>query len=115
MSDQVLEQISEAQVDDETEIQPGTVFLLKWLAETWGEAGKGVVQQFLVFYALMLVGFGFLYLMMRSTAQPCWISYRNTWMRTSLVTFSSRKTRFRVATDWAYYCEGTVEYWTSSK
>ncbi len=45
MSDQVLEQISEAQVDDETEIQPGTVFLFKWLAETWGEAGKGVVQQ----------------------------------------------------------------------
>ncbi|GIL78044.1 hypothetical protein Vretimale_7402 [Volvox reticuliferus] len=69
MSDQVLEQISEAQVDEDTEIQPGTVFLLKWLAETWGEAGKGVVQQFLVFYALMLVGFGFLYLMMRSTAQ----------------------------------------------
>lgn len=45
MSDQVLEQISEAQVDDEAQIQPGTVFLLKWLAETWGEAGKGVVQQ----------------------------------------------------------------------
>ncbi|GFR44652.1 hypothetical protein Agub_g5942 [Astrephomene gubernaculifera] len=68
MSDQVLEQISEAQVDEET-IQPGTVFLLKWLAETWGETGKGVVQQFLVFYALMLVGFLFLYFMMRSTAQ----------------------------------------------
>ncbi|KXZ47542.1 hypothetical protein GPECTOR_34g701 [Gonium pectorale] len=66
MSDQVLEAISES---DTVEIEPGTVFLLKWLAETWGEAGKGVVQQFLVFYALMLVGFGFLYLMMRNTQQ----------------------------------------------
>ncbi|KAG2428790.1 hypothetical protein HXX76_011490 [Chlamydomonas incerta] len=69
MSDEVLEQISEAEVEDEPGSRTGTVFLLKFLAETWGESGKAVVQQFLVFYALMLVGFLFLFLMMRSTTQ----------------------------------------------
>ncbi|KAG2495471.1 hypothetical protein HYH03_006416 [Edaphochlamys debaryana] len=69
MSDQVLEQISESAVIDDEDIQPGTVYLLKWLAETWGEAGRSVIEQFLVFYALMLVGFLFLYFMMRSTTQ----------------------------------------------
>eukprot|EP00198_Chlamydomonas_reinhardtii_P008961 XP_001698298.1 predicted protein [Chlamydomonas reinhardtii] len=47
MSDEVLEQISEAELDDETGSQTGTVFLLKFLAETWGESGKAVVQQVL--------------------------------------------------------------------
>ncbi|PNH04237.1 hypothetical protein TSOC_009610 [Tetrabaena socialis] len=67
MSDKVLEQISESTIEGNG-TESGSL-LVRWLSETWSEAGRGVVQQFLVFYALMLVGFGFLFLMMRSTTQ----------------------------------------------
>lgn len=54
MSDQVLESVTDATLDDNEELQGGAVFLFRWLAETWGEAGKGVVQQVIV--ALGAVG-----------------------------------------------------------
>ncbi len=45
-------------------------FVLKWLKDgPWGEAAQHIIWQFLVFYAFLLVGFGFLYLMLRSTSK----------------------------------------------
>mmetsp|Transcript_14422 Transcript_14422/g.31224 ORF Transcript_14422/g.31224 Transcript_14422/m.31224 type:complete len:104 (-) Transcript_14422:703-1014(-) len=60
---------SHAFVDDDISLS-GHVFLLKWLYEKWGdESTKAVVFQFLIFYVLMLIGFVFLYLMIKSTGQ----------------------------------------------
>lgn len=49
----------------------GHAFLLKWFREEWthNEAAQHVLWQFVVFYAFLLVGFGFLYLMIRSTSK----------------------------------------------
>lgn len=47
----------------------GHVFLFKWLYERWSEdAARHIIFQFLSFYAFLIVGFGFLYVMMRSTS-----------------------------------------------
>lgn len=54
--------------DPDTGGHSGSV-LLRWLKETWDEAGKTIVTQFLVFYGLMLIGFLCIFWMMRSTAK----------------------------------------------
>lgn len=45
----------------------GHVYILKWLEETWGEAAREIILQFLIFYTIMLLGFIFLYVTMKST------------------------------------------------
>jgi hypothetical protein len=50
--------------------ESGHVYLFRWLVDKWStEAAKHVVQQLAIFYIFILIGFIFLYLMIRSTSQ----------------------------------------------
>uniref|UniRef100_A0A7S0WZ80 Uncharacterized protein n=1 Tax=Chlamydomonas leiostraca TaxID=1034604 RepID=A0A7S0WZ80_9CHLO len=62
-----LDQLGETELEAH---ETGHVFLLRWFKEgPWGEAARNVIWQFIFFYAILLIGFGFLYMMIRSTAQ----------------------------------------------
>ncbi|KAG1662057.1 hypothetical protein FOA52_005304 [Chlamydomonas sp. UWO 241] len=58
------------ELDEDDISASGHVFLLQWLHEKWStDAARNIMWQFLVFYGLLLCGFLFLWMMIRSTGQ----------------------------------------------